>query len=225
MHGGGFFLGILAAHRDLLSRWCRSMRCVAYVPDYRLSPEHSYPEPQEDVYRAYRAMLDSGISAQNLVLGGESAGACLCLNLLQRLQREHLPMPRCALLTSVAADMTVSGDSAITNIRKDPMFSMRSLLVMRNAHVHGPTIAEPGASPLFGNFAGLPPLKLFVGSTEILLSDSQRVADAARRAGVEVDLEIWHGMPHAFPLMSVLPESHTAERSACDFVARHAGWT
>ena len=70
---------------------------------------------------------------------------------------------------------------------------------------------RPDVSPLFGEFHGLPPLCVHVGTTEILLDDSRRLAERATRHGVEVELKTWHRMPHVFPMFAdVLPEGRRA---------------
>ena len=54
------------------------------------------------------------------------------------------------------------------------------------------------ASPIYADLKGLPPLLVHVGSDEVLLDDSTRLAERARAAGVEVDLRVWDGMWHDF---------------------------
>ncbi len=134
-------------------------------------------------------------------------------------------MPAAAVLLSPAADLTMSGDSVAHFERKDPMFHWQTLLLMRNAYASGPSMAEPGASPLFGDFAGLPPLKILVGSTEMLRSDAERVAARAEAAGVSVELDVWNGMPHVFPAIRALPESDAALSDIQDWLSRVGVWT
>ena len=62
-------------------------------------------------------------------------------------------------------------------------------------------VLDPLASPLFADLAGLAPLLVQVGTAEILLSDSQRLAAAALRAGVELIPHVEPGAPHVHPRM------------------------
>jgi monoterpene epsilon-lactone hydrolase len=68
----------------------------------------------------------------------------------------------------------------------------------------------PLASPLFASLTGLPPLLIQVGTSDLLLSDSERLAAAAAEAGVDVTLEIGKGLPHAYPIMFGTPEAAEA---------------
>ena len=49
-----------------------------------------------------------------------------------------------------------------------------------------------------------------VGTAELLLSDSERLAAAATDAGVDVTLHVGHGLPHGYPLMLGTPEATAA---------------
>ena len=53
--------------------------------------------------------------------------------------------------------------------------------------------------------SGLPPLLVLVGTADVLLSDSKRLAEAAAKAGVDVTLEIGEGLPHVYPIMLGTP--------------------
>ena len=68
----------------------------------------------------------------------------------------------------------------------------------------------PLASPLFASLSGLPPLLIQVGTADVLVSDSERLAAAAAHAGVEVSLEIGEGLPHVYQLLLGTPEAAEA---------------
>ena len=70
---------------------------------------------------------------------------------------------------------------------------------------------NPYISPLYGNFSGFPPMLIQVGSYEMLLSDSELVAEKAKRAGCKVRLSVYEGMFHIFQMaMLMIPESKHA---------------
>jgi acetyl esterase/lipase len=224
LHGGGFVMALPNAQTAMISRWCSVFGSTAYMPDYRLAPEHPYPAAPNDCLTGYRWLLENGASPSNIVMVGDSAGGCLTLVTLQRIREQDLPMPACSVLLSPVADLTMCGQTFVSNERKDPMFTMQALLLMRNAYATEQSVTEPAASPLFGDFDGLPPMKILAGGTEMLLSDSLRVADKARASGVDVELDIWPKMPHVFPAVLWLPESRAATNAIAKFVAKHAGW-
>ncbi len=58
--------------------------------------------------------------------------------------------------------------------------------------------ADPTASPLYGDLAGLPPVRVHVGDDEVLLDDSIRYVERAVAAGVDAKVDVWEGMAHGF---------------------------
>jgi len=76
---------------------------------------------------------------------------------------------------------------------------------------------NPLASPVFGDYRGLPPLLIPVGEHEMLRDDSVRVSQKARADGIRVKLEVWPGMVHVFQIRR-LPESRAAIQHIADFM-------
>jgi len=73
-----------------------------------------------------------------------------------------------------------------------------------------------------GNYVGLPPLHICVGTYEIHYDDCVSVARKAKEHGVEVILSEWPKMVHAFPILSPLfPEAENAMLEICEFAKSH----
>ena len=98
IHGGGFVFGSPDTHGAMLGALAQRLGAVAVLPYYRLAPEAPFPAAIEDVAAAYQALLDSGVSAQNIIIGGDSAGGALAFNLLSRLCAGSGPLPRALCL-------------------------------------------------------------------------------------------------------------------------------
>ncbi|MCU0896204.1 MAG: alpha/beta hydrolase [Burkholderiales bacterium] len=225
LHGGAFMFRFPNTHAALVASWCRHLGARALLPDYRLAPEHRYPAAPEDCHAAYRWLLAQGVAPASIVIAGDSAGGNLALATLHRIKAAGEPMPACAVLLSPATDLTMSSASLLTNERSDPMFTYAAFGWIRGMYVDPEHVLEPSASPLFGDFEGLPPLLFQAGGIEMLRDESIRAAAAAHRAGTTVELEIWEGMAHVFQAMTMLPQSSAANASVARFVARHAGWS
>src|SRR5262249_48112380 len=157
-----------------VSLWCRALKARALMVDYRLAPEHPYPAAIDDCHAAYYGLLEQGIEAKNIVVAGDSAGGNLALATLQRIRAEGKPLPSCAVLLSPFLDFTLSGKSALGNARHDPIFTLAFAIGIRGFYAQPGQHVNPEVSPLFGGFAGLPPMLFQVGSSEMLLDDSTR---------------------------------------------------
>jgi monoterpene epsilon-lactone hydrolase len=80
----------------------------------------------------------------------------------------------------------------------------------------------PLASPLFGNFAGLPPLYLEVGQSEVLLDDARQVHRKALAADVSSELRIVKGVPHGWQFGApFVPEARESVAQIAQFISQH----
>jgi acetyl esterase/lipase len=215
LHGGAFIIETPGIHARLAARIGAQARSRALMPSYRLAPEFPCPAALDDCFAAYRFLLDNGFAAANIAIAGDSAGGNLALGLLLRARDEGLPLPACAVVMSPVTDALLSGDSLRRNEGHDAMFAPSLFHAMLPLYLPDPTLrSHPHVSPLHADLEGLPPILMLVGSTELLLDDSVRFASKCRSA----TLEVWHDMPHVFPLFDFLPEATDATQRIGRFV-------
>lgn len=217
LHGGGYCTCSLDTHRGLAARLSLGSGSRLLLVDYRLAPEHPYPAALEDALASYHWLLSEGISPARTVIAGDSAGGGLTLSTAISLREVGDPLPAALTLISPWTDLTFSGESIRTLAAVDPVLKVGGTpLVDHYTGQHDP--ANPLISPLFADLRRLPPLFIQVGSDEILLSDSTRLAEKARLSGVDVSLEIWPGMWHVFQVFApYVPEA----QKAIDQIAAH----
>lgn len=79
-------------------------------------------------------------------------------------------------------------------------------------------LTHPYASPLFGNFNGLPPLLVQSGDSEVLRDEITLMAHKATLAGVEVRHELYEDAVHVFQLYPFLTAASRSFMSMRDFV-------
>jgi acetyl esterase/lipase len=209
-HGGGYVIGGPRSHGKLAAQIAHAARSEAWLVDYRLAPEHPHPAALEDALSAYRwSSQQEGTT--RIVLVGDSAGAGLAVALAVLIRDLKLPPPAAMVLISPWADLTLSGESQRTHGARDPMLR-RAWLAACAAYYAGALPLESAAlSPLFADLTYLAPTLIQVGSEEILLSDSERLAERAKQAGVCVRLSRFDGMWHDFQVHAgMLPEAGQA---------------
>ncbi|MDO8288440.1 MAG: alpha/beta hydrolase [Parvibaculum sp.] len=220
LHGGGYILCSPDTHRPLVSALSKKSGSRALLIDYRLAPEHPFPAAIDDAVKAYRWLIAQGTDPKTITLAGDSAGGGLTMATLFSLRDAGDPMPAGAALLSPWTDLAMSGASHITHQKRDPMLSVEGALIGARHYLGGASPTNPLASPLYGNFDGLPPLFIHVGGNEILLDDSLRLAERAKAAGVEVTLKVWPDMPHVFQAARFLPEARSSVNEIAAFLAR-----
>jgi len=211
LHGGGYVVGGCDMHRQMVSHIARAGRIRALLPEYRLSPEHKFPAAIDDSVGVYRALLKMGLKAEDIVIAGDSAGGGLSVATLLALRDAGDPLPAAAVLLSPFLDATGSGASMKTRAEQDPWFHAKDVPVVADFYCEEHQRRFPLVSPVFANIEDLPPMLIQVGDDEILLSDSERMADECDAAGIEVELEVWPEMWHVFQMfVGKMPEARQA---------------
>jgi epsilon-lactone hydrolase len=199
LHGGWYVWGSALAYRHFVGHIAASAGAVAFIPDYRLAPEHPFPAALLDAQASFRGLADSGI--RRIAVVGDSAGGALGLTLLSLAKAERAPgtvPPVGAVVLSPITDLTQSGPSWETRAESELYFTRSQCAALIQAFLAGHDPADPLASPLFGDLAGLPPIRVHVGEDEMLLDDSRRYVERAVASGVDAKVDVWQGMLHVF---------------------------
>lgn len=220
LHGGAWVMRTPRAHRRLASKLAKLARARVLLVFYRLAPEHVFPAALDDVLSGYDYLLGQGIAPEHIVIGGDSAGGNLTLAALLAIRDSGRAMPSGAFGLSPATDIANKGEgSREYNRAHDPMLAADGALDMGSLYVGGDAELQrdPYVSPLYGDLAGMPPVLLHVGSTEVLLDDSVQYVDKAQRAGVAAEVEVWDRMPHVWHMLPI-PEAHQALSRIARFV-------
>jgi len=222
-HGGGFRIGSVASHRDLIAQIALASGCRVLAINYRLAPEHRFPAALDDALAAYDWMLDLGLKSDNVAFAGDSAGGNLALAAMLALRERRLPLPVSGVLMSPWTDLAATGASYVTRAEADPIHQRPMILALAKNYLGGQgDPCDPLVSPLYGDLRGLPPLLIQVGDRETVLDDAVVFADKARAASVAVDLQVWDGMIHVFQMFGAeLPEAHRAIADTARFLDRH----
>jgi epsilon-lactone hydrolase len=226
LHGGGYLACSPQTHRPITLTLARHARLKIFALDYRLAPEHRFPAAVEDALSAYRWLLAQGTDPRRLVVGGDSAGGGLALALMVALRDAGESLPAAAVCLSPWTDLAGTGGSLEANDASCALFHGASIAPAARIYLGDVSPYNPLASPLYADLSGLPPLQIYASSTEVLLDDAVRLAGRARESGVQVDLQVWDGLPHAWPIHYLLmPEARRAIRQIADFLASQCGET
>lgn len=217
LHGGAFMIGGPETHRGICASLAKRAGIDVCALDYRLAPEHLYPAARDDVVAAYRALLDAGYRAEQIAIGGDSAGGNLSLVGSLRIRELGLPAPAALVCFSPATDFT--GEQMHEPPAGDPL--IHPSWIEQAAELYCPADLprdDPGLSPVFADLSQLPPTLIQVGEDELLLNDSLRLAERAQAAGASVRLERYPGLWHVF-------QAHVGMLRAADYaIARVAAF-
>jgi len=175
LHAGWFKWGTASAFRNLVGHIATGAGLDAFIPDYRLAPEHPFPAAVKDAEACYRGLVDRGI--KRIAITGDSAGGNLALVPLSVATAQAGSAgiaPEGAVVLSPVTDLALTGESFETRAEADPFFVRPQVAGLVRSYLGKSDPKNPLASPLYENLAGLPPVRVHVGDDEVLLDDSRR---------------------------------------------------
>ena len=220
LHGGGYMMGSPEIYRSPVGLISNMTNTVVTAVDYRLAPENPYPAGIEDCVTAYLALKDE--TGDTIAVAGDSAGGGATLATAVSLRDNHSLSPSCLYLISPWLDLTHSGESMKTKGGVDVMLAPDWIRTAADRYRGDEDASNPGISPLFADLKDLPPMLIQVGDEELLLSDSERLADLASKVGVKVEIEIAKGLWHVYPLFGgFIPEGKKSLKEAVRFINEH----
>lgn len=218
IHGGGYVSGSPRTHRTFTTQLALSLGCEVWVPDYRLAPEHPFPNGLEDCAKVWEAFCNANKSSKR-ILGGESAGGGLSLALCYFTRTNNLPMPDLLYLQSAWLDLQLKGDSYQYNADIDVFVHPYALEKGFAAlYAGGQDRSNVLMSPILGDPTGLPPTYIQVCKEEVFYSDNQELYRKAKEAGVDISIEAADKLWHAWLLyIAIAPEAKVS-------LARLSSW-
>jgi acetyl esterase/lipase len=219
-HGSAMVVMSPKTHRRMTVEIAKATKMRVLSIDYRLAPEHPFPEGLEDCLAAYKWLLLLGIKPENIIIAGDSAGGNLTLASLHKLKKEGIPLPKAAILLSPSTDFTEESNIFYENAETDSLAS-GGIFWCIPAYLAGEDPYNPLVSPLLGEMEGLPPLLIQVSKSEVLYDQSTRLYDKAKKANLRVTLQEWDEMPHVFQFyFDILPEAREAIDKIGEFVEK-----
>lgn len=218
LHGGGYVAGSPVTHRGLIGRLAEGAGVAACAPDYRLAPEHAFPDQQADALRAWNALRGRGFAPDRIALAGDSAGGGLALSLLADLCAAGTP-PAAAAVFSPWTDLAARGESYRANAALDPMLPAERIGDLVDFVMAGHPPDDPRASPLYAAFPACPPVLIHAAKTEILRDDATGMAGRLASHGTRVEIRLWPDTPHAWHVFAgLIPEADAAVAEAASFL-------
>ncbi len=223
VHGGSFIYGSLTSHGEMIARIALATGARVLALDYRLAPEHPFPAALDDVVAAYRWLLAQGVAPGRVVFMGDSAGGNLALTALLRARGEGLVAPAGVAPISPWVDLARRGGSLVTNMPFDWGVA-DAFPRWAETYAPGRDLRDPLLSPLYGDFAGAPPLLVTSGECEMLRDQVEDFVARARASGADVTHRTYPDMVHNWLVLHAFtPEAQRAYDDLGAFVRRVTG--
>jgi acetyl esterase/lipase len=156
LHGGGYVSCSAATHRPITAALARLTGRAVFAVDYRLAPESPFPAAFEDAVAAYRWLSSERVATGPIAVAGESAGGGLALALVQHVRDAGWRAAHCVAALSPWTDLVGAGESRYSNDGRCAMFRPENSTAFASCYLDGASAHDPRASPLYGDWRGLP---------------------------------------------------------------------
>jgi len=210
LHGGGYVIGSPHTHRALAGKIAKGISADCLLIDYRKAPENPFPAALDDSYQAYTYLLEKGYHAENIAVVGDSAGGGLTIALQYELKDFQIDLPLCSVLLSPYLDLTGTGRSVKHNAKNDRFLDVFEMRRWAEWYACEHDLKDPLISPLYGDLTGLPSILVQASESEVLYNDSTRFVKNAKKYGVKVEFQKWHGLIHWWHMFGSMPEAKEA---------------
>ena len=221
LHGGGYAQGIPELFANTYKRLIEARDCVVVAPDYRLSIEAPYPAALEDSYDTLLWMKNHaeelGIKSNQLMVGGESAGAGLTAAVTHYARDKGevniaFQMPLYPMIDDrMETESAKENNAPIWNSRTNGWAWKLYLGELYEKDV--PIYAAPARAVDYSN---LPPAVTFVGDIEPFRDETIQYVENLKRAGVPVNFEMFEGGYHGFDIIN--PKAEVSKKAISFFI-------
>ncbi|MBO4412354.1 MAG: alpha/beta hydrolase [Lachnospiraceae bacterium] len=224
IHGGGFTTGSAKERRDLCQYIAAKYGYDCISINYRLAPENRWPAQLEDCISAWKAYLSQGFSPEKTVFMGESAGGTLVLSLGLWLRDHGLPLPKAIVSFSPGTNNAEHYPSHFENAKTDYM--LRDMIAkgigepVFGKDASPELLYSPYVSPVYGDYRGIPPVFLAVSDTEALYDDAGELFQKLQKSGHPSEIDVRHGVCHAYPMFPMIPEARKTIEKVFRFVGK-----
>jgi len=221
-HGGAYIAGLFGFYRDFAEDfYYQSGEPETVYLDYHTAPEYQYPTQLNEALDLWHDLTQNqGYRPENIILGGDSAGANLVLATMLKLRDTGEALPLGAFCISAWADMTGNSGTFYSNYGKDiefgdlkhPVMNQRKKKELLSSDIYcfigDADRTGPYISPVYGTYHGFPPMIFTVGGDEMLLDDTLTIVNKLKEENIPVLCEIQPDMFHIYTtLRDATPES------------------
>jgi epsilon-lactone hydrolase len=216
LHGGGFVAPIDPWQVRYAARLATALGARVVVPDYPLTPEHTWRDAHGPVVELVERLLREG---DDVTLVGDSAGGGLALAVALSVRDRGGPQPGRLLLIAPWVDLTTSTPETYEVTETDPWLFIGKMKAYAEWWAGSPDdLGRPEVSPALGELAGLPPALMFFGTRDSLAPGGRLLTRRAAEAGWELTSVEEPGLIHVYPILPFIPEAAGAWRQTLEFL-------
>ena len=171
LHGGGYVGAISAFHWVFIGQLVKNLGVKVIVPFYPRAPKHNV-DANYDMMLPFYDDLVTKFNPENMAVMGDSAGAGLSLSLTQQLIAAGKAAPAKVVLLSPWLDASQVDPRQVEIEKKDCILGIKGLEGAGQAYAGPNPTSDPRVSPGLASLKNLPPIAMFAGTYDILLTNA-----------------------------------------------------
>ncbi|KAF9462185.1 Alpha/Beta hydrolase protein [Collybia nuda] len=209
--GGGWVYGGLDNQASFSTNMCVRAKCVVVSLDHRLAPEDPYPAALEDAIDALRWLVQNAsdllrVDTTRIAVAGCSSGGNIAAALVLTAPQLNLPIHIIfQLLLVPALDNTASTSTSWHINQHAPWLTPERMLWFRGMYLPNKSDwATWETSPILAPgelLRGVPETWIAIGGADILMEEGRKYGDRLKGEGVQVEVRLYEGGPHAVAVM------------------------
>ena len=208
IHGGGYVLNMAGMQWNYLAKVVEGSKATVMVTNYPLAPQSNAVEAYEYLHKLYEIFLDRYEGKEVLFLA-DSAGGGLAIGFAQYLNEVNLPQPKKIILSSPWLDVSLTNPDIQHVIPKDHALEITSLQKAGKLWAGKLKLTDPKVSPVLGRFDQIARISMFMGTSEIFVSDARKLVAKLEKENIPFDYYEYPGMFHCWLLLPI-PEGKVA---------------
>lgn len=218
LHGGGFTIGNIETHDILCREFAAHSRAAVVSLDYRLAPEHRFPTAVHDAWDSLQWLhhhaAPLGLDAQRMAVGGDSAGGTLAA--VCALMARDAGLPVALQLLIYPGTMAYADTDSHRTYAEGYVLGAKEIEYFFRQYIDAKDRSDWRFAPLNADdHSGVAPAFVALAECDPLFDEGMEYADTLRRAGVDVQLEIYQGVTHEFIKMGrTIPEARQFHQDA-----------
>ena len=216
VHGGAFVAPVDPFQVKYAARLASTLNAQVVMPDYPLTPEHSWRDSHEDVVRLIQRATET---SERVIVVGDSAGGGIALAAALTVRDRGGPQPSHLLLHAPWVDLTTSTPETAVVTLEDPWLFIGKMHAYASWWAGSEDdLGRPEVSPALGDLAGLPRALMFSGTRDTLMPGCRLLARRAVEAGWDLTYVEQPDLLHVYPILPFIPEAKQAWRTTVEFL-------
>ncbi len=187
LHGGSYVMETTYKHWQFLGDLVNETDCTLILPDYPLSPKHTYKDVFNMIEPLYEDIIKK-VGKENIILMGDSAGGGMALGLIEKLTIDKKDLPVKTILLSPWLDVRLKNEKIEKIEKLDPSLIKSALILAGRTYAGKDGMESYLVNPIDGPLKGIKNTYIFTGTYDILNPDVHIFMERARKENADIKL-------------------------------------